>query len=68
MRLEYTRRQEEFRAEVREWLAANLPREPLQSSDTQAGFEQHRAWERKLSERGFSAVAFGSASDPVRWS
>jgi alkylation response protein AidB-like acyl-CoA dehydrogenase len=25
------------------------------------GFEQHRAWERKLSERGFSAVTWPAA-------
>jgi alkylation response protein AidB-like acyl-CoA dehydrogenase len=61
MRLEYTERQDEFRAEVRDWLAANLPRESLQSFDTEAGFEQHRAWERKLSERGFSAVTWPAA-------
>jgi len=72
MRLEYTRRQEEFRVEVREWLAANLPREPLQSFDTQAGFEAHRAWERKLSERGFSAVTWpvalgGRGCDLIEW-
>jgi len=72
MRLEYTGGQELFRTEVREWLAANLPREPLHSLDTQSGFEQHRAWERKLSERGFSAVTWpaalgGRGCDLIEW-
>ena len=72
MRLEYTERQKQFRAEVREWLAANVPKEPLQSFDLKEGFEQHRAWERKLSERGFSAVTWprelgGRGCDLIEW-
>lgn len=72
MRLEYTERQNQFRTEVRQWLAANVPKEPLQSFDTKEGFEQHRAWERKLSERGFSAVTWpkdlgGRGSDLIEW-
>jgi alkylation response protein AidB-like acyl-CoA dehydrogenase len=72
MRLGYTERQKQFRTEVREWLAANVPKEPLQSFDTQEGFEQHRAWERKLSERGFSAVTWpkdlgGRGCDLIEW-
>ncbi|SFF57194.1 Acyl-CoA dehydrogenase, middle domain [Fontimonas thermophila] len=72
MRLEYTERQKQFRAEVREWLAANVPKEPLASFDTQEGFEQHRAWERKLSEQGFSAVTWpkelgGRGCDLIEW-
>ncbi|MEQ1438902.1 acyl-CoA dehydrogenase family protein [Fontimonas sp. SYSU GA230001] len=72
MRLEYTERQKQFRAEVREWLAANVPTEPLPSFDTKEGFELHRAWERKLSERGFSAVTWpkelgGRGCDLIEW-
>ena len=72
MRLEYTERQNRFRMEVREWLAANLPRQPLASFDTPEGFEQHRAWERKLSEKGFSAVTWpkdlgGRGCDLIEW-
>ena len=33
---------------ARAWLDANVPRSPLASFDTEAGFEQHRAWERAL--------------------
>ncbi|HEY1078412.1 MAG TPA: acyl-CoA dehydrogenase family protein [Fontimonas sp.] len=72
MRLEYTDRQNKFRQEVREWLQANVPKQPLESFDTAAGFEAHRAWERKLSEKGFSAVTWPSAlggrgSDLIEW-
>ncbi len=72
MRLIYTEKQNQFRAEVRAWLAANVPQQPLASFDTPEGFEQHRAWERKLSERGFSAVTWptalgGRGCDLVEW-
>ena len=42
MDLTYTPKQQAFRAEVRSWLAANLPKAPLASYDTREGFEQHR--------------------------
>jgi alkylation response protein AidB-like acyl-CoA dehydrogenase len=72
MRLIYTEKQNQFRAEVRDWLAANLPKQPLASFDTPEGFEQHRAWERKLSEKGFSAVTWpkdlgGRGCDLIEW-
>jgi alkylation response protein AidB-like acyl-CoA dehydrogenase len=72
MRLIYTDKQNQFRAEVREWLAANLPSRPLASFDTPEGFEQHRAWERKLSEKGYSAVTWpkelgGRGCDLIEW-
>ncbi len=43
MDLTYTPAQQAFRAEARTWLAANVPREPLQSFDTAQGFAEHRA-------------------------
>ena len=49
MNLAYTGRQRAFRAEIRAWLAAHVPTEPLASFDTAEGFAQHRAWERTLS-------------------
>jgi alkylation response protein AidB-like acyl-CoA dehydrogenase len=72
MRLEYTAKQKAFREEVRQWMTANVPREPLQSFDTEAGFEQHRAWERKLNEARFSAVTWprelgGRGCDLIEW-
>ncbi len=72
MKLEYTEQQRSFRAEVRAWLAANLPAEPLQSFDTAAGFEQHRAWERTLSTGNWSMVTWprelgGRGCDLIEW-
>ncbi len=48
MDLAYTPEQQEFRAEVRSWLEANVPRQPLRSFDTREGFEEHRRWESQL--------------------
>ena len=56
MDLRFTPEQQAFRAEVREWLHAHVPREPLASYDTREGFEQHRAWEATLAEAGYSAL------------
>ncbi|MDP3858629.1 MAG: acyl-CoA dehydrogenase family protein [Stagnimonas sp.] len=72
MRLEYTERQKKFRAEVREWMTANVPKAALTSFDTQEGFEQHRAWEAKLNEGRWSAVTWpkelgGRSCDRIEW-
>ncbi|WP_328390367.1 acyl-CoA dehydrogenase family protein [Nocardia sp. NBC_00416] len=48
----------EFQREVREFLAANVPAQPLPSMDTEAGFEAHRAWERTLAEARLSVVSW----------
>ena len=50
MDLAYTEEQVAFREEVRSWLAANVPAQPLTTFDTEEGFQQHRAWEAKLNE------------------
>lgn len=49
---------EEFRAEVRSWLEANVPPEPLPSMDTAEGFEAHRAWEAQMAEARMSVVSW----------
>jgi alkylation response protein AidB-like acyl-CoA dehydrogenase len=72
MKLEYTQQQMAFRREIRDWLAANLPRQPLQSFDTKEGFEAHRQWERKLFEGRWSAVTWpkdkgGRGCDLIEW-
>ena len=56
MKLTYTTEQQNFRMEVRQWLAENVPAEKLPTYDTKAGFELHRQWERKLHKAGFSMV------------
>ncbi len=72
MRLEYTEKQKKFRAEIRDWLAANAPKSPLASFDTQEGFEHHRAWEAKLYEGRWSMVTWpkalgGRGCDLIEW-
>jgi alkylation response protein AidB-like acyl-CoA dehydrogenase len=72
MDLRYTPGQDAFRAEVRAWLAANVPAEPLPSFDTAEGFEAHRAWERTLHAGGFAMVPWpveygGRGADLLEW-
>src|SRR5690606_1519240 len=50
--------EEAFRAEAREWLAANVPTEPLPSGDTREGFALHVEWERKLFDAGWAVVSW----------
>lgn len=61
MDLDFDAKTQEFRAEVREWLAANVPAQPLQSFDTAAGFAQHREWEATLADAALSVVSWPKA-------
>jgi len=72
MDLNYTVEQVAFRKEVREWLEANVPAEPLQSFDTTEGFEQHRQWEKTLAEGNWGMVTWpkeygGRACNLIDW-
>lgn len=72
MRLDYTERQKQFREEIRGWLATHVPKQPLTSFDTEAGFAEHRAWEAKLFEGRWSAVTWpkqygGRGCDLIEW-
>lgn len=58
MNLWETDSQKKLREEARNWLSANVPDKPLPSFDTAEGFEAHREWEHKLSEGGWSVVAW----------
>ncbi|WP_061006881.1 acyl-CoA dehydrogenase family protein [Mycolicibacterium mucogenicum] len=49
---------EEFRAEVRDFLAANRDKFPTKSYDTLEGFEQHRVWDKVLYDAGLSVIAW----------
>ena len=57
MDLEFTPQEQEFRREVRAWLEANVPAEPLPSMDTEEGFRLHQEWERKLFDARWAVVA-----------
>jgi len=50
-----------FRAEAREWLAANKPALPMPPGDSAAGFGVHRDWERKLFDAGWAVVSWPHA-------
>ena len=72
MELNYTPAQIAFRAEARAWLEKNVPKEPLDSYDTKEGFEQHRAWEAKMAENGYSTIIWpkdlgGRGADLIEW-
>lgn len=47
-----------FRAEAREWLEANKPRDPLPSGNTAEGFAVNREWERRLFDGGWAVVSW----------
>ena len=61
MDLNPTPEQAAFRDEVRDWLAAAVPSEPLEPSTTEAGLEAHRAWEKQLYDAGYAAIHWPSA-------
>ncbi|MBS7690468.1 acyl-CoA dehydrogenase family protein [Pseudomonas lalucatii] len=72
MDLHYTERQQAFRAEVRAWLAANVPSAPLPSFDTEAGFAAHRVWEATLNQGRWGMVTWpselgGRGCDLIEW-
>jgi alkylation response protein AidB-like acyl-CoA dehydrogenase len=56
--LDYGEAAEAFRAEVRGWLAANLPAERLPPMDTAEGAAAHREWERRLADARLSVVSW----------
>ena len=63
---------EAFRAEVREWMAANVPDEPLPSLDTAEGFAAHRDWERRMYDARWAVVTWperfgGRDADLLDW-
>lgn len=72
MDLAYTPRQQAFRQEVREWLAAHVPAERLVTLERQDGFDQHVAWERELASGNWGMVTWpseygGRGLDLIEW-
>ncbi|NUP02216.1 MAG: acyl-CoA dehydrogenase [Nonomuraea sp.] len=57
MDLDFSPAELDFRAEVRDWLTAQVP-EPLPPMDTPEGFEAHRAWEARLARERLSVVSW----------
>ncbi|MET7717410.1 acyl-CoA dehydrogenase family protein [Streptomyces sp. NPDC005407] len=72
MDLHHSADEEAFRAEVRAWLAAHVPAEPLPSLETREGFAAHRAWEERLYADRWSVVSWpreygGRGVDIFQW-
>jgi hypothetical protein len=72
MDLAFTNEQNAFREEVRSWLAANVPAQPLTTFDTDQGFQQHREWEATLNEGRWGMVTWpeelgGRGCDLIQW-
>jgi len=72
MELTYTPQQAAFRAEIRDWLAANVPSEPLVTLECEEGYHQHVAWERQLASGNWGMVTWpeaygGRGLDLVEW-
>ncbi len=72
LNLAYTQPQQEFRAEVRGWMARHVPTENLDSLEGAEGFAQHVLWERKLAEGNWGMVTWpedygGRGLDLIRW-
>lgn len=58
MDLDFTTQENDFRAEARSWLEANVPRAPLPSGDTREGFAAHLEWERLLFDARWAVVSW----------
>ena len=58
MDLTFSPAEEQFRAECRAWLEANVPRPALPSGDTREGFAAHLEWERTLFDARYAVVSW----------
>jgi len=59
MDLTYSPEEQAFRTEVRDWMTANVPSDPLPSFDaSREGFEAHRAWEAILNQGRWGMVTW----------
>lgn len=68
----YTKEQTIFRAEVRAWMKAHVPKAPLETLEGRAGYEQHVQWERELASGRWGMVTWpeiygGRGLDLIRW-
>jgi alkylation response protein AidB-like acyl-CoA dehydrogenase len=72
MDLTFTNKQTAFRQEIHDWLAVNVPAQPLQTFDTAEGFAQHREWEATLNKGRWGMVTWpeelgGRGCDLIEW-
>jgi alkylation response protein AidB-like acyl-CoA dehydrogenase len=70
--LEFTPAQRRFRAEVRTWMQAHVPAQPLATLEGAAGFAQHREWERTLAGGNWGMITWprefgGRGANLIEW-
>ena len=72
MELSYTPEQKLFREEVRAWMRAHVPAQPLSTLENEEGYRQHVAWERTLASGNWGMVTWpdrfgGRGLDLIQW-
>jgi alkylation response protein AidB-like acyl-CoA dehydrogenase len=72
LQLQFTPEQQRFRAEVRAWMQAHVPASPLQTLESEAGFAQHRQWERTLAAGNWGMITWpveygGRGANLIDW-
>ena len=72
LQLQYTPEQKAFRAGVRTWMAAHVPKEPLKTLEGAEGFIQHREWERTLAGGNWGTITWppeygGRGASLIEW-
>jgi alkylation response protein AidB-like acyl-CoA dehydrogenase len=72
LELQFTPEQQRFRAEVRAWMQAHVPANPLQTLESAAGFAQHREWERTLAAGNWGMITWpqqygGRGANLIDW-
>jgi alkylation response protein AidB-like acyl-CoA dehydrogenase len=70
--LNFTAGQRAFRAEVRAWMEANVPRAALKTLEGAEGFAQHREWERTLARGNWGVITWpreygGRGAGLIEW-
>ena len=70
--LKFTPEQQALRAEVRTWMEAHVPRHPLTTLEGEAGFAEHREWERTLASGNWGMITWpkefgGRAANLIEW-
>jgi alkylation response protein AidB-like acyl-CoA dehydrogenase len=70
--LQFTAAQQRFRTEVRAWMNAHVPKAPLRTLESEAGFAQHREWERTLASGNWGMITWpqqygGRGADLIDW-
>ena len=72
IQLRCTSEESAFRAQVRAWMRAHVPGEPLKTLEGEVGFLQHREWERTLARGNWSMITWpreygGRGATLIEW-